>query len=310
MAENNSHINGPVPMVKIDGDKIRRVREEKGLTQLYLATAVGVTTDTISRWENRRYPSIKKENGIRLAEALEVDLADLLECAEEAGSRSLQDNVSSIPGGRPAVDRKRAVKHLVLGCFLFLAVIVVGGIWLIPHRSDELLVAYRVLPQRSAPGIAFPVVIELLGPVEESQSIIVKELLPSGAKVLQASPRVTATGESGRELKWLQKVQGRTRFTYLMKFISSPQKDSNFTGSVSVGQGGMVAIQGKNSLVMDRSHWADQDGNGAIDDPEILYVYDQFGDIEGIDFGTIEKIWAASGYRWNKEMAEFEVLSQ
>ena len=64
---------GPV-MVKIDGSKVRQIREQKGLTQLYIATAVDVTTDTVSRWENKRYPSIKKENGLRLAEALEVPL--------------------------------------------------------------------------------------------------------------------------------------------------------------------------------------------------------------------------------------------
>ena len=46
----------------------KEIREKKGLTQLYIATAVGVTTDTISRWENRRYPSIKTENGEKLAE--------------------------------------------------------------------------------------------------------------------------------------------------------------------------------------------------------------------------------------------------
>ena len=65
--------------VDINGNKIRLIREQKGLTQLYLATVVGVTTDTISRWENRRYPSIKLDNARKLAEALEVSLDELLE---------------------------------------------------------------------------------------------------------------------------------------------------------------------------------------------------------------------------------------
>ena len=65
--------------VQIDGDAIRSIREEKGLTQLYLATVVGVTTDTISRWENRKYPSIKFENAEKLAQALEVDLEDIVD---------------------------------------------------------------------------------------------------------------------------------------------------------------------------------------------------------------------------------------
>ena len=56
---------GSPVMVKIDGSKVRAIREAKGLTQLYVATAVEVTTDTVSRWENKRYPSVKKENGIQ-----------------------------------------------------------------------------------------------------------------------------------------------------------------------------------------------------------------------------------------------------
>ena len=77
-SEANS-FSGIVPMVGIDGTKIRKLREEKGLTQLYLSTVVGVTTDTISRWENKRYPTIKLENAEKLAHALQVKLDDILE---------------------------------------------------------------------------------------------------------------------------------------------------------------------------------------------------------------------------------------
>ena len=70
-------------MVKIDGSKVRSLRESKGLTQLYISTVVGVTTDTISRWENKRYPSIKEENALKLADALEVSLEQILEKEEE-----------------------------------------------------------------------------------------------------------------------------------------------------------------------------------------------------------------------------------
>jgi len=74
---------GTVPMARIDGAEIRRLRESKGLTQLYLATFIGVTTDTISRWENRRYPSIKLDNAERLAQALEVNLQAILDQQSE-----------------------------------------------------------------------------------------------------------------------------------------------------------------------------------------------------------------------------------
>ena len=79
----DNSFSGPMSMVRIDGAKIKQLREQQGLTQLYLATAVEVTTDTISRWENRRYPSIKRDNGLKLAEALNVQLEELLEDTPE-----------------------------------------------------------------------------------------------------------------------------------------------------------------------------------------------------------------------------------
>ena len=94
---------GPV-MVKIDGSKVRQIREQKGLTQLYIATAVEVTTDTVSRWENKSYPSIKKENGLRLAEALEVPLEEILESAAEEPS----GENSSV---QPADEKEQLIRH-------------------------------------------------------------------------------------------------------------------------------------------------------------------------------------------------------
>jgi micrococcal nuclease len=40
-------------MVKIDGSKVRSLREAKGLTQLYIATVVEVTTDNYGRMVGR-----------------------------------------------------------------------------------------------------------------------------------------------------------------------------------------------------------------------------------------------------------------
>ena len=58
--------------VCLDGGEVKRQRELHGLTQLYVSKVVGVTTDTISRWENNRYPTIRRENAINLADALET----------------------------------------------------------------------------------------------------------------------------------------------------------------------------------------------------------------------------------------------
>jgi len=92
---------GGIPMVNIDGAKIRRIREEKGLTQLYVATVVGVTTDTISRWENRRYPNIKKENAIKLAEALEAQLTDIIDHGQPTPPPEPLPNPAPAPAVEP-----------------------------------------------------------------------------------------------------------------------------------------------------------------------------------------------------------------
>jgi len=57
------------PGVAIDGTKAKNIREAKKFTQLYVANVVGVTTDTISRWENNRYPSIRRDNAEKLVAA-------------------------------------------------------------------------------------------------------------------------------------------------------------------------------------------------------------------------------------------------
>ena len=82
--------------LKIDGEVIRRLREEQGLTQLYVAKVVGVTSDTISRWENNRYPRIKTANAQRLAEALETEVDAIVQQPEE-------EDVAQTPGPAPRV---------------------------------------------------------------------------------------------------------------------------------------------------------------------------------------------------------------
>ncbi len=87
------------PTVRIDGDRIRRLREEKELTQLYVATVVGVTTDTVSRWENRRYQTVKRQNALKLAQALEVDLNDILEKEENRAAPADEAATTGQPSG-------------------------------------------------------------------------------------------------------------------------------------------------------------------------------------------------------------------
>jgi len=55
-------------MMRISDAKLRTLHEQQELTQLYLATTIEVTTETISRWERSNTSNIKKDNGKKLAE--------------------------------------------------------------------------------------------------------------------------------------------------------------------------------------------------------------------------------------------------
>src|SRR5512138_2808817 len=68
----------PSTALRLHGDVIRQLRESRGLTQLYVAEVVGVTVDTVSRWENNRTSTVKRDNAQALARALEVELDDIL----------------------------------------------------------------------------------------------------------------------------------------------------------------------------------------------------------------------------------------
>ncbi|WP_236685584.1 helix-turn-helix transcriptional regulator [Geobacter pickeringii] len=118
-AEKNDKAGAPI--VAIDGSTIKRIREAKKLTQLYVASVVGVTTDTISRWENNRYPTIKRDNAEKLATALEVAVEEILRREPSA------EELPAEPPPPPVTSRKRwwwgalllAVAVAVAGVFLF-----------------------------------------------------------------------------------------------------------------------------------------------------------------------------------------------
>ena len=59
------------------GENLKRVREEKGMTQQTMADQLYVTRQTVSRWEGgSRYPDLMTAK--KMAQYLEVSLDDLL----------------------------------------------------------------------------------------------------------------------------------------------------------------------------------------------------------------------------------------
>ena len=183
------------PTVNLDSEAIRRIREDKKLTQLYVAKVVGVTTDTVSRWENNRYPSIKRDNALKLAEALEVPIADILEKSgdDEQGEGEQE-------GIRQETIASSRVSPRALWLASVLIVVVVGGFFLLrPARESIPLGEYsgeRFLPNFAAPGDVIPVRIRLAADTSV-KGFILRETFPLGWQLVEASPPPSSTPPPG-----------------------------------------------------------------------------------------------------------------
>lgn len=306
---NQNPFVGSVPMVKIDGKKIRLLREEKGLTQLYLATAVEVTTDTISRWENRRYPAVKRENALKLAEALEVALEVILD--EDA--KKEPDPAKSQPD-KAEEHREKPQKSLLV--WLSISGFVVAAFlcfWWLTSGGTGHVSAVRVLPGHTPPEQPFPVVIKLKVLEAKSASLIVKESAPVATEVVQTlSATPAGDGEKKRQLKWIKKLSGGHDVAYMLKSTNSAMGETlMFDGTITVRRfrGSDQPIVGAGMVEIAPFHWADTNRDNRIDDQEILAVYDEYSEIEGLglNMDLIEDIWFGSGYRWISSENRFDI---
>lgn len=319
---NKAFVSG-IPMVNIDGAKVRRLRESNGLTQLFLATSVEVTTDTISRWENKRYPTIKRENGLKLAAALEVDLVDILEDepniaeegvegCEELGQAKIEPEIQpeAQEVSADAGAKKRSVFPLI-GIALFLGCLVLWWLW--PADKNIQVRASRVLPAFAPAGQIFPVAIRVnVGNSDETLSLIVKEIVPQGVTVIKSIPPSSMQDGKSSELKWIQKISNKKVFAYLARLSPESEQDVRFNGSITLRRKGQQTkpVHGAEKMQVAPFHWADADGDGGISDEEILTVYDEFSDIDGLalDIDQVEEMWLGSGYRYESESGSYVIL--
>ena len=302
--------SGPAQMIKIDGSKVRSLRESKGLTQLYIATVVGVTTDTISRWENKRYPSIKEENALKLAESLEVSLEKILETEEE-----LTD-----PDETPAIavsQSKPPKQHRILLWLLFLVVVLLlPFIWYNANQPEPVTIfANRLLPPHVTAGQPFPVIIQVTAQQQEPISLILKETLPEGYEPIVSAPPFTGFDKKTWSLKWVTRTTGQvTTFVYLAKqLVKDPDAahaaPHRFSGSVTLRdqKSPETIIAGSLALPLADYHWVDADRDNRIDDAEILAVYDTFSALDSVnyDWQEIDDIWSGEGYYWDDTKQEY-----
>lgn len=316
---------GGPPMVKIDGAAVRRIREEKGLTQLYVATVVQVTTDTISRWENRRYPSIKKENAEKLAEALEVGLTALLEeespgeaaltPAPEPAAPPIEPQPIAPPAPRQVTATRQLLPWLAGALLLALTLVLLARFFLAgPGEPLPLVTATRILPAHVPPGQEFPVLLRVASPPPASFALIIRENLPPGCRFTIATP--ASIGPAGREgqIKWVSRLEGSERFfTYRLTSPAAATAGATlrFQGQVVAGSRGetTATVTGPEQMTVAPYHWADRDSDNRIDDEEILWVYDFFGAQEGFDDlrDEVDLIWTAGGYRWDGKLQKYLV---
>ena len=225
-------------MVKIDGARVRKLREEKKLTQLYLSTVVGVTTDTISRWENKHYQSIKLENGEKLAQALEVPFEEILK-QEEQPELEPDSEVTVIPvqgdsepGPKLSGSKTILAATILIGVFLSGVVIYKRFSQPIPQSVS----ATRILPPHVAPGQTFPVLIRVQSTQQEPVSLIIKEIIPPATSSAKGLPEITSIDSKDNSLKWIRRLDSdKNLYAYLCSIPSDTSADSLlFDGTVTL----------------------------------------------------------------------------
>ncbi|MBM9514188.1 helix-turn-helix transcriptional regulator [Desulfogranum marinum] len=300
--------------VNINGSAIREFREQKELTQLYLATVVGVTTDTISRWENKRYPSIKFENAQRLAEALGVELEAILEHAD-----SDQVEADAIRTGQQERRTEKgktlfiSQKGVFAGALFVILMVLFGGYYWMKISRQPTVAATRILPPHTAPNLSFPVIIRLKASTSVDTPILLRETITGRATATAIKTIMPSTmQEYGKNPRWIGRlVQGEAAFLYMVHPDQGMQLGEllSFAGDCVSGKVNKkgTRIVGLQSVRIEMAHWADTDKDFTLTDNEILDAYEHYslpGNID-VDFSDLESLWLAGKYRWDEHKQTF-----
>jgi transcriptional regulator with XRE-family HTH domain len=290
-----------VSTVCIDAAVVKRIRERAQLTQLYVSKVVGVTTDTISRWENNRYPTIRRENALKLAEALEVPLAEIL----------LKPVVDE-PDANVTTQKKSPLVWLAFAVLLLVAVIVAGSLLTSSPLPPAVVTAERQLPVHAAPGSTIPVQIRLTQRAQ-SGGVILREYFPKGWKIIQAHPPASSLDNVHGIARWIIKADDhQDRVVYLVQVdtVTKQESEEGFQGEIVASMEGSqsaVPIQGESFVRVAPVHWLDANADGRIDDAEMLEGSFIIEDMAGvhIDWNDLEALWDAGSYIWDRSQGRF-----
>ncbi|WP_020676363.1 helix-turn-helix transcriptional regulator [Geopsychrobacter electrodiphilus] len=293
------------PSVSIDGEAIRRIREDGKLTQFYVAKVVGVTTDTVSRWENNRYPTMRRDNALKLAEALEVDLEAILKTENSEPLEFTQEEI--------VLPKKSHLNRYVAGAILLVGILIVAVV--LNHRISvppNLLSGHRHIPNYTAPGARVPIHLEISSK-KKLKGLIIREEFPPGWNLVEADPPPASVDNLNGNVRWM--IRSPAQVIKVVYILQPPLKiafnsEIRLSGVVVAnpeGQGFSYAIPSKGSLKIAPLHWADTNGNSVIDDLEILDVNDMVDASNQIhyDWDLIEEMWDAGGYKYDKKKHVF-----
>ena len=284
--------------VRLDGAAIRRFREEQKLTQFYISKVVGVTTDTVSRWENNRYPSVRRENALLLSEALEVPVEQIL----------LDDEATSDQRSFPVRST------LTVGSVIIAALVSYLLLNPAPAVNYQLSVQ-RLLPPHAAVATRLPVgvSIEVTGAID---GMVLRENFPQGFKLVEASPPPSSLDNEAGTARWiLQTVSQKLLVRYLLQADHSVKAGESlvFQGELvanSKGENTSSVVSGATRIRADVYHWADANRDLIIDDGEALDASVLSIAMENIhiDWDLVEDIWDAGRYQLNTDTNKFVAI--
>ena len=223
----DTHDSSSQAGVKINGEEIRRIREQKRLTQFYVSKVVGVTTDTVSRWENNRYPTIRKDNALKLAEALEVEFESLL---QQTGDAEQVIELTDEP-----ISALRKYKCLLILVVSLLAMVAVGYLLYSNLWPSAQIRATRYLPVYAAPGSSILVRVQVES--EEAMKIILKEEIPPGWHYVASFPDASRVDNEHGVVRWIFKHSPLQKNIYYRLSVATAEHND---ATVTV-EGGLVA---------------------------------------------------------------------
>ncbi|NOY12233.1 MAG: helix-turn-helix transcriptional regulator [Deltaproteobacteria bacterium] len=286
----------PSPAVSINGEAIRRIREEKCLTQLYVSKVVGVTTDTVSRWENNRYPTIRRDNALKLAEALEVQLEEIL---QQTNPR--EEDIAPTGESRP---KKAGI--------LILSVVLLSLIIFFVYRNNGVqpptIDATRLLPPYAAPGSRVLIRVKVASD-KPLKGMILREDYPQGWKLVEANPPASSLDNLVGMARWIfRNPKLQTTISYMLEVPKDAPlgKSIDWTGELIANPAGYrsaTPLKTVGHMEVRPFHWADTNGDQIIEDLEILEVsnlLEETGTLH-LEWDLLEDIWDAGGYQWQAD---------